>query len=433
MGSTGASPCRRARPRPWLQRAGCAAAAGRIEGLHRVGDPRRGGDAARARGRRPRSTPPRARRHAPAVGRAPGRRHRRLPRVHRHHRPGDPAGRASPTGRRPCAARGAGACSAAGVRQHLRARDARGRGRAPGHRDDLRPARATRTCASASATSSSSRADGWPALRARYGLPHARVQRAGSRPRLPGLVAGAIDVTDLYTTDAEIAQLRPARAGGRPRLLPALRRGAGLPRRPRRAAARGLRGAAPAARARIAAREMTAHERARCKLEARAGAGGRGRLPGGAPRRGGVAPPRTGRARALCAGRASTSAGRRRRCWRRVLVGVPLGVLAARRPRRRAGSSGRGRRRADDPVAGAAGVHDPARSGSARCPAHRRRCFSTACCRSCATRTPGWSGSRRSCASRRRRSACRRGATLRLIELPLAVADDPGRHQDARR
>ena len=48
------------------------------------------------------------------------------------------------------------------------------------------------------------RADGWPALRARYGLPQ---QARGLDHDLAyrGLESGALDVTDLYSTDAEIA------------------------------------------------------------------------------------------------------------------------------------------------------------------------------------------------------------------------------------
>jgi osmoprotectant transport system permease protein len=49
------------------------------------------------------------------------------------------------------------------------------------------------------------RADGWPALRAAYGLPHADVRGLDHDLAYRGLVAGHIDVTDVYTTDAEIA------------------------------------------------------------------------------------------------------------------------------------------------------------------------------------------------------------------------------------
>jgi osmoprotectant transport system permease protein len=49
-----------------------------------------------------------------------------------------------------------------------------------------------------------SRHDGWPALRARYGLPQAKVQGLDHDLAYKALVSGAIDATDLYTTDAEI-------------------------------------------------------------------------------------------------------------------------------------------------------------------------------------------------------------------------------------
>jgi len=49
-----------------------------------------------------------------------------------------------------------------------------------------------------------SRRDGWPAVRARYGLPQARVQGLDHDLAYRALTSGAIDATDLYTTDAEI-------------------------------------------------------------------------------------------------------------------------------------------------------------------------------------------------------------------------------------
>ena len=50
-----------------------------------------------------------------------------------------------------------------------------------------------------------SRADGWPALKARYGLPHQDVRGLDHDLAYRGLAAGHIDATDTYTTDAEIA------------------------------------------------------------------------------------------------------------------------------------------------------------------------------------------------------------------------------------
>ncbi|WP_328707097.1 ABC transporter permease/substrate-binding protein [Citreicoccus inhibens] len=49
------------------------------------------------------------------------------------------------------------------------------------------------------------RADGWPALRARYQLPQRDVRGLDHDLAYRGMDSGAIDVTDLYSTDAEIA------------------------------------------------------------------------------------------------------------------------------------------------------------------------------------------------------------------------------------
>ena len=76
------------------------------------------------------------------------------------------------------------------------------------------------------------RADGWPGLQARYGLPQTRPAGHGPPARLRGAGRGDIDVTELYTTDAEIKQFDLVALDRRPRLLPALRGGARLPARP---------------------------------------------------------------------------------------------------------------------------------------------------------------------------------------------------------
>jgi osmoprotectant transport system permease protein len=52
------------------------------------------------------------------------------------------------------------------------------------------------------------RGDGWAGLRARYHLPHQGVRGLQHDLAYQALVDGAIDVTDLYTTDAEIAHYR---------------------------------------------------------------------------------------------------------------------------------------------------------------------------------------------------------------------------------
>ena len=49
-----------------------------------------------------------------------------------------------------------------------------------------------------------SRRDGWPALARRYGLPQTRVRGLDHDLAYRALASGAIDATDLYTTDAEI-------------------------------------------------------------------------------------------------------------------------------------------------------------------------------------------------------------------------------------
>jgi osmoprotectant transport system permease protein len=48
------------------------------------------------------------------------------------------------------------------------------------------------------------RADGWPGLRDRYGLPQKEVRGMDHRLAYEALASGTTDVTDLYTTDAEI-------------------------------------------------------------------------------------------------------------------------------------------------------------------------------------------------------------------------------------
>ena len=49
------------------------------------------------------------------------------------------------------------------------------------------------------------RADGWPGLRARYGLPQEEVRGLDHDLAYRGLDAGTLDVTDLYSTDADIS------------------------------------------------------------------------------------------------------------------------------------------------------------------------------------------------------------------------------------
>lgn len=50
------------------------------------------------------------------------------------------------------------------------------------------------------------RPDGWPGVKRHYALPHANVQGMNHTLAYRSLVEGAIDVTEVYTTDGEIAQ-----------------------------------------------------------------------------------------------------------------------------------------------------------------------------------------------------------------------------------
>jgi osmoprotectant transport system permease protein len=54
------------------------------------------------------------------------------------------------------------------------------------------------------------RADGWPALRARYGLPHADVRGLEHDLAYRALAAGEIDATDVYSTDPDVRRFRLA-------------------------------------------------------------------------------------------------------------------------------------------------------------------------------------------------------------------------------
>ena len=74
----------------------------------------------------------------------------------------------------------------------------------------------------------------------------------------------------------------------------------------------------------------------------------------------------------------------------------------------------------DDPLAGASGVHDPL-AGDRGQAGPGRRSFSTACCRSSATRPRACATSRPRCANRPRPWACPPRARLLRIELPMAA------------
>ena len=163
-----------------------------------------------ARRRRRRDAPARARRHARAVERAAARRYRRLSRIHRHDAR-TRSSRSRPADRRRSCARALararrGHAPAARLQQHLRARHARANARgSSGIRriSDLPRIRELRS--GLLATSSSSAPTAGRACAQRYQLAARRRARPRSRPRVSRLARGAFDVTDLYSTDAEIA------------------------------------------------------------------------------------------------------------------------------------------------------------------------------------------------------------------------------------
>ena len=132
---------------------------------------------------------------------------------------------------------------------------------------------------------------------------------------------------------------------------------------------------------------------------------------------------RAARARARAdrgAAPASTGAGRRCRCWRRSRSPCRWASWPrAGRRARPASSLGAAGGDPDDPVAGAAGVHDPAARHRRAAGARGAVPLQPAADR--AQHARGLVGIPARCASRPRRSACRRGARLRLVELPLAL------------
>ena len=147
-------------------------------------------------------------------------------------------------------AAGPGRRGAARLQQQLCAGDARRRARALGIAHPVGSGEASRRCKLGLSQEFIGRADGWPGLKARLraAVRRARADSTTASPtrRSP---RGQIDVIDIYTTDAKIDALRPARARRRSQLLPALRRGAAVPRSMCRSASRGLGGAAEARRA----------------------------------------------------------------------------------------------------------------------------------------------------------------------------------------
>ena len=101
------------------------------------------------------------------------------------------------------------------------------------------------------------RPDGWPGVKRHYGLPQTSVQGMNHTLAYRALVEKAIDVTEVYTTDGEIAQYDLLVLERRPEFLPGLRSGVALPRRPRRAPPESGRATPPARRAHLRSRRCS--------------------------------------------------------------------------------------------------------------------------------------------------------------------------------
>jgi osmoprotectant transport system permease protein len=233
------------------------------------------------------------------------------------------------------------------------------------------------------------RGDGWPSLRDAYRLPQKDVQGLDHDLAYRGIAAGSLDVIDLYATDAEIDYYGLRTLEDDLRHFPEYRavflfrldRARQLPRM--RDALQRLAGEIPPS-------EMIAMNQ-RAKLE---------RVPAAR-----VAAEWL-RAEFEFVDRSVTES-RWQLLWRRTLehlwmvcialaaaivISVPIGVLAYRKPGLGTTAARGGGDRADDPGAGAAGAADQAVRADGD-HGGRLRCSSTACCRSCGTRTrgsPGW-------------------------------------------
>ena len=162
------------------------------------------------------------------------RQHRRLPRIHRHHRAGDPARATQPhalRGDERARWRRSAWASAVPLGFNnsyalaMRAADAAALGIAHAER----PGAAIPSCGWACRNEFIGRADGWP------GLARALRPAAAARPALDHGLAYDAHRGQADRRDRHLHHRRqdrppgPARAGGRPGLLPALRRGAAVP------------------------------------------------------------------------------------------------------------------------------------------------------------------------------------------------------------
>jgi osmoprotectant transport system permease protein len=173
------------------------------------------------------------------------------------------------------------------------------------------------------------RADGWPALRARYGLDRADVRGLDHDLAYRALAAGEIDATDLYSTDADIRRYRLALLEDDRRVFPEYKAvllwRADLPAR------------APAAVAAMRRLEGRLDAERMIDLNARA------QLEGVPAAEVAAAFLRAGLGVDAAAARDALPARLLRRTWEHVLLvavalagavaaGIPLGVLAALRP-----------------------------------------------------------------------------------------------------
>ena len=276
------------------------------------------------------------------------------------------------------------------------------------------------------------RADGWPGCATSIAFRSATCAGLDHDLAYRALASGEIQATDLYSTDAEIRQYKLRVLRDDLGCFPAYECCLALPCRPaEQIAGRSSTALATAGGADLELRNGR-DERAG---QARQGARGPGRGATSSPRPFGITAERQVTEGTISPAdcwhgwRASRSGGD--------LAGGgdrgrdPAGHLAARRPR------------LGQVILTVVGVIQTIPSlallvfmipwlGIGAKPAAGGACFSTACCRSCATRPPACATSRRRSASRPRRWALPPGASCGSIELPTGLAGDPGRHQDGR-
>ena len=270
--------------------------------------------------------------------------------------------------------------------------------------DALRPEAVIPSCKFGFSNEFMDRADGWPGLRDRYGLPAARRPRARPRPGLsrpgqrrdPGhrpLLDRRRDQGNTTSACSRRPRASSRRMSASGSIVPTCRRGRPRPSRP----SRGWKDGSP--RPRWPAMNAAGQDRSRCRGPRR-GRVPRGRSSGSSRR---SSPRRS--ADACSDGWASIS----------TLVAISLAAAIAggdpARHRRgaaaaaRSGHPGRRRGHPDDPVAGAPGVHDPLAGDRGQAGAGRAVPLQPAADRpqhghrACAI-------SRRRCANRPRRWAC---------------------------